>query len=384
MKRFRNIITLLMAVLILQLLVACSKDKGLGDTRGGNNQVSVNTSSEIYEFKVNLFGVDYTLPVEINEFKNNGWTYVNNNDLGNKDVSANGYVTCDVLKDGKKITLTAINMSTSTKKFSDCMVGSIDCTFSDANDMTFNLANKLNVTKDTTVDDVTGKFGEATKTINSDSGITLRYEKGIYMYYEFRFSKERKITYIDIRNWENDVEVGNANANLDFLESYKSPSALTDNYKDYIFRLDGKMYQLPTPVSKFVDNGWILTSYPDSVPAGSEITSGLTMKKENLELTCTVKNFADAAVKINDAMITGVFLNNKLLESTDFELSGGITFGMSLSDFEAKSFASQFTSENAITGGTEYSHFEASNQIYLTFKETKLVSVNLSKHTLNK
>ena len=57
---------------------------------------------------------------------------------------------------------------------------------------------------------------------------------------------------------------------------------------------------------------------------------------------------------------------------------------MSTTDFESKSFASQFTSENAITGGTEYSHFEASNRIYLTFKDGKLVSANFSKHTLNK
>lgn len=51
--------------------------------------------------------------------------------------------------------------------------------------MTFNLANKLSATKDTTVEDVTGKFGEATKTINGDSGTTLRYEKETYVYCVF-------------------------------------------------------------------------------------------------------------------------------------------------------------------------------------------------------
>ena len=384
MKIFRKVITLLMAVLVLLSFAACSKDKGPGETNGGNNQDSVNTSSEIYEFKINLFGDTYTLPAELEEFKNNGWTYANNDNPESKDVNANGYATCDVLKDGKRITLTVINLGTNTKKFGDCKVGSIDCTFSSANDMTFNLANKLNATKDTTVDDVIGKFGEATKTINGDSGTTLRYEKETYVYYVFTFNTEGKLTYVDIRNWKNDGEASSDEVDLSFLESYKSPSALTDNYSDYIFRLEGKMYQLPAPVSSFVDNGWTLASFPDSIPAGDEITSGLTIKKGDVELTCTVKNFANGAVEAKDAMITGVFLNGEFLDGVDFELSGGITFGMSTTDFESKSFASQFTSENAITGGTEYSHFEASNRIYLTFKDGKLVSANFSKHTLNK
>lgn len=378
MKNLKKVITLLMLVAIIQLFVACSNNNGLGETS------SVSTSNEIYEFKVNLLGNDYVLPAELNEFKNNGWTYVNDDNFENKNVNANGYATCDVIKNGKKITLTVINLSTSTKKISDCVVGSIDCTFSAVNDVTFNLANKLNVTKDTTVDDVTGKFGEATKTINGDNGITIRYEKEMYVNYEFVFDKEGKLTYIDMRNWKDDGEEGSAKTDLSFLESYKNPSDLTDNYKDYIFRLDSKMYQLPVPISSFIDNGWTLTSTSNSIPAGGEITSGVAIKKGDVELTCTVRNFANNAVETKDAMITGVFLNNNLLERIDFELSGGITFGMSINDFKSKSFANQFTSGDAITGGIEYSHFEASNQIYLTFKEDKLVSANFSKHTLNK
>ena len=69
MKNFRKVITLLLAVLVLLSFAACSKDKGPGETNGGNNQDSVNTSSEIYEFKVNLFGETYTLPAELEVLK---------------------------------------------------------------------------------------------------------------------------------------------------------------------------------------------------------------------------------------------------------------------------------------------------------------------------
>lgn len=64
------------------------------------------------------------------------------------------------------------------------------------------------------------------------------------------------------------------------------------------------------------------------------------MKKDNFELNCNVKNFANGAVEAKDAMITGIFMNGEFLDSIDFELSGGITFVMSASDFESKSYAS--------------------------------------------
>lgn len=383
MKHSKKVITALMAALILLSFAACANGTSPNETNGGESHGNVNTSSDIYEFTIDLFGDTYSLPADLDEFKANGWAYANNDNPESKDVKANGYATCDVLKAGKKITLTVINLGTNTKKFSDCKVGSVDCTFSAANDMTFNLANKLSVTKATTVEDVTGKFGEATKTINGNSGTTLRYEKEAYVYYIFTFNTDGKLTYVDIRNWKSEDGAADAATDLGFLSEYVTPSALTDDYADYIFKLEGKLYQLPAPVSSFTDNGWTIKTYPESIPAGNEITSGLVMTKDNLELTFTVKNFANTAVETKDAMVTGVFMNSEFLDGIDFELSGGITFGMSVEDFESKPYANQFTSEDAISGGTEYSHFESSNRIYLTFKDGTLVNVNFSKHTLN-
>lgn len=384
MKNFKKVIALLLAMLILVSFAACSNDKNSDKQTGGESQTNANTSKEIYDFKIELYGDVYTLPADLNEFKENGWTYANNENPESKEVRANGYATCDVLKDGKRITLTVVNLGTSAKTFAECKVGSIDCTFSAPNDITFNLANKLSATKETTVEDVTNKFGEPSKNIESESGTTVRYERATYVYYLFTFNADGKLTYVDIRNWKTEEDSSGDTVDLGFLKEYKAPEALTDNYSDYIFKLEGNLYQLPAPVSAFVDNGWTLTSYPDSIPAGDEITSGLKMKKGDLELTFTIKNFANGDVETKDAMVTGVFVNGEFADKIDFELSGGIVFGMSSNEFEAKPYASQFTSEDAITGGKEYSHFEATNRVYLTFKEGKLVNANFSRHTLTK
>lgn len=391
MRSFRKVTTLLMAVLVLLSLAACSKDKR-ADESGENNQSSVNTSSEIYEFTVDLLGDTYTLPADLDEFKDNGWTYADHDDPEGEDVIANTFATCEIIKDGKEITLTVINMSTSTKKFADCKVGSINCTFSADNDITVDLARGLKVNRDTTEEDVSGKFGEATTEVNNDGKTTLRYTKELHVYYEFNFSTEGRLTSVDIRNWGNDEEISDnetidKEADLSFLNTYETPDALTDTYADYIFRLEGNLYQLPAPVSSFVDNGWTIITQPDSIPGGNEKSGGLIMQKNDYELTFTVQNFADDPIETKDAMITGVLVNNslksKLLDGIDFEFSGGIFLGMNESDFKAKPYAGQFTSKNLATGEIKYSYFEPSNQMYLTFEDGKLVHGSFSKNTLN-
>lgn len=200
MKNFRKVITLLLAVLVLLSFAACSKDKDPGETNGGNNQDSVNTSSEIYDFKVNIFGDMYSMPCELSAFKDNGWEYKDNKNPELDEVNGNRHAYSDVVKKGKTITLIVFNPDAETKQFADCKVGSLYCEFSSENDLTLNLANKLSVNKDTTVEDVTKKFGEPTKTLNDENGTTLRYQKDVYAFYIFEFDAEGQLTSIDIRN----------------------------------------------------------------------------------------------------------------------------------------------------------------------------------------
>ncbi len=93
MKNFKKVITVLMVVLILLSCAACSNGTGSNEANGGENQANVNTSSEIYEFAINLLGSTYSLPADLAEFKTNGWAYANNDNPESKDVKANGYAT---------------------------------------------------------------------------------------------------------------------------------------------------------------------------------------------------------------------------------------------------------------------------------------------------
>lgn len=169
---------------------------------------------------------------------------------------------------------------------------------------------------------------------------------------------------------------------LSYLNDYVAPDALTDNYADYIFRLDGKLYQFPAPVSSFIDDGWTIKYDPKPINGG--IIDSFKMEKNGYELEFMAKNFATGPVEHKDAMMIGVSLNSKWLDGLDFELSGGITFGMSFSDFESKPFFNQFTSGSAVLGDIQYSYNEPSNHATFTFTDDKLVAVNFAQSKLDK
>lgn len=196
----KKLILLFLAFVLLLSCVACGEKSDSNGTNGGEEKVSVNTSSEIYEFKVDIFGNMYSLPCQLNEFKDNGWEYKDNKNPESDEVKGNRHAYSDIIKEDKIITITVFNSDADTKRFADCKVGSLYCEFSSENDLTLNLANKLSANKDTTIDDIKKKFGEPTKTLNDGGETTLRYQKDTYVYYIFTFDTEGKLETVDIRN----------------------------------------------------------------------------------------------------------------------------------------------------------------------------------------
>lgn len=166
----------------------------------------------------------------------------------------------------------------------------------------------------------------------------------------------------------------------DVKVDYTAPNVLSDNFMDYTFRLEGELYALPVPVSEFVNNGWEISEYIKSIPANETKTLLNSLMKDELRLTIEVKNFSSVEKEIDDVMVTGIWITESdVNKGVDFELSGGIKPGVSVNEFKAANDISKFTEEALSTGGTEYSHFEPSNRVYLTFKEDKLVEISAKK-----
>ena len=303
-------------------------------------------------------------------------------------------LTCDVSKDDKQMTITVVNESGNKRNFSECKIRGIHCIFSDENDLEIILAKGLKLNKSLSSQDVINKWGEPTSDMSSGDVTELRYKKESYVYYLFSFDSNARLYDVRIDNWnidaakehmeeeieENTEEISEESLTQNSLKSYEEPMELTSEFTDYVFRLENKLYSLPAPVSEFTDDGWEITTKPDSVVAGNELALGTQVKKGDIELIFSIENFSDVAVEAEKTMVTGVFVNKEVANNLDFELSGGITFGMNISDFESNVDVSKFTIEEPVSGMVKYSYIEITNATFLTFKDGEFRGVDISKN----
>lgn len=391
-KRIRSFFIPALIIILVCSLVACNSNKG--DTNNANNQTSDNEpntyldkemSDQIYDFTIKIEKNTYKLPANLSDFITSGWKYSDGNNPEENDVKGESYDTCVVEKNKIKLTLTVINQSGNTKKFKECKVGSVDFTYTSENNCSFELAKNLILNNTTTSDDIISKWGEPTTVLNGQYGTTLRYEKDTYIFYQFLCNEDNNLVEIDIRNWVSDSEQSDSNAGRPaYLDNYVAPTILGNDMMSYTFRLQGNYYTFPTPVSEFISNGWEIVTSVDHVAAGQEALSGLRLKKDGNELTFNVKNYSDNQVSVADSMVTSVYINNAFMSNLDFEVSGGILFGMTEDDFLSKKGDNEFKKEQGTTGGTEYSLMEYSNHYYLTFdKDHKLTEINFGKNTID-
>lgn len=166
---------------------------------------------------------------------------------------------------------------------------------------------------------------------------------------------------------------------------YKVPLNLNDDYMSYTFRFQGDIYTMPMPVSELTKNGWTITAQNDSIKAGQEALLGLCVTKDDMQFLFNVKNFTDKTISAKDAMATGICINSTLNKDVDFELSGGIKFGMSESEL-LKIVGVENLQKNDTPTGCEYLHFVDTNRktyIFVFDKAGKLVEINMGKTVLD-
>ena len=377
-------VSVLIIALITVVLSSC------GSTNSGSNDntnkptISGSLSNEIFDFTISIDGIVYTLPAKQDDFKNNGWKYSFDENPEAKEIKGEGYDTSTIENSNGRLTITVVNNSGDVQLFSNCGVGGIDYSFSSgSNKCSIVVAKNLNINSKTTNATIKKEWGEPTAELNGQYGITLRYEKSAYVFYQFSFDNDGKITEFEARNWEPGSNNSTQEFHPDYLDNYVKPTQLSEDISSYVLRLQGDLYKLPAPVNEFTNNGWSIVSQVDHVAAGQEAVSGLRMSKNGVELTFNIKNFSDKQTTSKETMVTNVYVNSVFYPDVDFELSGGIKFGMTENEFISKIDINGFE-KGSFSGKTEYAFTTFSNHYYFTFdSDGKLSEVNIGKNTTN-
>lgn len=262
-------------------------------------------TDELFDFTFELEGVVYQLPCEYEDFTDNGWTISSTGVNSDTKIPGNSSDYLYMSKDGRKITVYPYNMSGNAKAIKDCKIGGIDCY--GYNEVDFVIAKGVTVAA--SADEIKKQFG-----VPGDSSIGDDYEYITYFAdkdsydncVKFIIYNDAEYSSITMKNFiesEDDKTVTNTER-PDYLDKYKEPEAMGNDFKSSVVKIEGDLYQLPVPVSVFIDKGWQITQHSGDVVAGGN--DYIYMKKDGKELDLRIVNYAEYQTTVENCAVTKV------------------------------------------------------------------------------
>lgn len=269
-------------------------------------------SDDIYSFQMQLDGDLYTFPMPYKDFLACGWEYRDSEDT---ELAPDTYTGEYFYKDNLRAYVDLINTGINTAPYSECVVGglSIDSyDFEDAPETT--IVFPKGVTYGTaTLDDVKAAYGEPSDSYKGDLYTKLSYEYDSYRDWEFYIDAETGLlNEFNVRNFVYDDEANSAAAAqvssepTEAVLAYEAPTELGDDARSGIVEFAGNLYQLPAPVSVFIENGFLLKPEDsDSVVSGQGY-GWFSLLKDGQEFRGTALNYDKNATTIENCFVTTV------------------------------------------------------------------------------
>lgn len=112
------------------------------------------------------------------------------------------------------------------------------------------------------------------------------------------------------------------------VTEYQAPSAPGENLLDPVVQFMGDLYQLPAPVSAFVDNGWTIMDQEEGTYAAGDGLEFIDMMKDNQTVRFSVYNYTENAVLLENCFVEELSFGTYDPEVMDLRLPGDVTLGM--------------------------------------------------------
>lgn len=272
-------------------------------------------SDDLYSFQVQIEDQVYTLPMSYQDFLAAGWK---TDADGDETVEPNSYIWGIEAKiNYLAIDIEVINLGINTAPLSECMVGGIsfdEDQFEDAPYVQILFPGGLKY-GEATREDLEAAYGAPYDEYEGSDYVDLTYRYDSYQTWDFEIDSESGlVTEFEIENFVEDEEANAAAAAqvssdpTEAVLAYVAPTEMSDNPLDYVFELAGDLYQLPAPVSAFIDNGWTLQQ--EGSEAGS-VVLGLnygyaTLMKDGDTLSVSINNYDPNAQVVENCFVTDI------------------------------------------------------------------------------
>lgn len=337
-----------------------------------NEDVEIIMSDDLYDFTFELEGVIYQLPCKYDDLTKNGWTISSTGYNSDSKIAGNSYDSFYMSKDGRKIMVYSYNMSGNAKPIKECKIGGIECEA--YNEVDFVIAKGITV--QSSVEEIKNAFGvPGYSNSGSDYESMTYYAKKDSSYNSVKFHCYTDGTYssIEMKNFieTEDDKTTTSTERPDYLDEYKTPTAMGNDLKSAVVKIEGDLYQLPAPVSEFIDNGWKITQQSGDVVAGG--TDSVRVEKNGKKLDLYIVNYAEYQTTVENCAVYKVYAdeynNASVLVGSDAK---SITVGTSKADVDG-------------TVSDDFDYYEGTYSHSYSYSEYKdrdfSVSISVDKET---
>lgn len=346
---------------------------------------AVTLSDNWKDFTFEMSGVVYQLPCAYQVFVDNGWTLDADYSGFNTDTELAGYSyeTGYLTNGAVRIYVYFINMGGNAKAVGNCKIGAVQVDASD----NVNLKLAGGITCLSTEEEIEAVYGAPDSISKSDSYIRMSYEIDTYVEMNF-YLNPGNTTYneVTLKNCiaEEDDATDISNERPAYLDGYVAPTKLSDDPTDTMFELDGKLYQLPCPLSEFTDDGWSVSYSTITSLGAGQSEYGYYLSKNGAEIALRLTNFSKNEVKAENCAVSYVeFYDGDLKDQTDkfVVMAGGIHMGTAWSKIETACDGwsrydgsngyytlskenQDYTVEVEYTHGSDYRYYKVKNEIW--------------------
>lgn len=308
-------------------------DSGKEESSREENEEAV-MSDELFDFTFELDGDVYQLPCSYSCFTENGWTISSTGYSGDSTIPGNRYDSYYMAKDGHRITVYSYNLSGNTKSISECKVGGIQCWAYDGAVVT--VAKGIGLSS--AAEEIKEAFGMPNSNNTGDDYESLTYQvnESTYNYVRFMCYSNARNSYIEIKNFvadEGDNTVTNEER-PEYLDSYTAPEFSGNDLVSAVLNVEGDLYQLPAPVSTFVDNGWEITQQPGSVVSGG--SDSVRVERDGKKLYLNIVNLAEYQTTVLNCAVYRISVSSD--DEIEIAVPAGeeeIAIGMTKEELEA-------------------------------------------------
>ena len=337
-------------------------------------------SDDLFDYVVEIEGSIYKFPCKYEDLTSQGWTISSTGYSNTSLVPGGGYESFHMSNNGKKILVSAYNMSGNAVQIQDCMIGGFE--YDAYSGLDVKLAKGITV--HSTPDEIVAAYGTPNQRSDQDDYVALTYSQGEDLHNRIRFtlyksSEEAKYSFVTLENFvaqETDKTQTNTQR-PDYLDDYRAPTQLGTDFKEGIVEVGGDLYRLPAPVSAFLDNGWQILEQPSFVKAGNNDT--VCLGRDGGELYLTVVNLADYQTTAENCVVCGMRIEE--MDEVDIQLPNGMRFGLTKQEVAAlvtDEFYFYEGSYNDSWSYSEYSGRELYLEIQVSVETQKVESISIS------